>query len=788
MNKTTQHLAKICEKHRFEEKLLFVPSYSMGHQITENLAKTRGSWINLRVTTVGGYAQELVAADLSKRGIRLIDSQEHLVIIENLYHGDDSLGGNGCYFEGASDIPGILKCLGKAVQELRMAGLDHQTIDPAAFIIREKGEELTRLLASYDHFLKENLLIDNAGRIRMAVEKIMATKEPQKNKRVMVLSDFPLANLEKELIAAAGGESLSIIEHTRPVGLSSPERFWALSEQTEDKAFKPAANIELLPWLFRSEKAPDSLKDESVSMFCALGESNEVREVFRRIFKNELSLDDIEILITKTDPYICLIHEIANSLNVPVTFAGGLPILYTRPGRALLLYLKWQAEDFLAGHLKRLFSGGYLDLNRIALEGEKPSPARAAAIIRDASIGWGRDRYANRLKFLEESYISKAKEKYENGEDENASGWAKEQAGKVAWVACAVEKIVATIPYTKPEETVTLNVLCAGAIDFLEKFCRTADEQDAAAKVRLVEFLGSIARAPSVSNPARETAERLAGMIGEITVGNSNPKPGAVHVAHYRSGGYSGRHHTFVLGLDQNRFPGVLVQDPVLLDVERQQLGSQMLLSNQLLEENVYVMVKVLSSLEKKLTLSYSCRDLREDRELFPSSLLLGVYRLITTDRDGDYSSLTGFIGAPAGFVPKPDMEPLNDWEWWLSQKHAGYGSKSVHACYPHLSEGERAESSRDQAKLSEYDGWVPSAAGSMDPLNRDAVLSCSRLEALAKCPYAFFIRHVLGIEALEELRKDMNRWLDPLQRGELLHEVFYRFMTELKSKGSSLN
>jgi ATP-dependent helicase/nuclease subunit B len=208
-----------------------------------------------------------------------------------------------------------------------------------------------------------------------------------------------------------------------------------------------------------------------------------------------------------------------------------------------------------------------------------------------------------------------------------------------------------------------------------------------------------------------------------------------------------------------------------------------MLLSNQLLEENVYAIAGVLSSLEKNVTLSYSCRDLREDRELFPSSLLLGVYRLITTDRGGDYSALIKFIGAPAGFVPEPDVTPLNDWEWWFSQKQAGYGSKSVHGCYPHLLEGERAESSRDQEKLSEYDGWIPSAAGSMDPLKPDAVLSCSRLEALAKCPYAFFIRHILGIEALEEVQKDMNRWLDPLQRGELLHEVFYRFMTALKSK-----
>ena len=37
MNKTIQHLAEICKEHRFKEELLFVPSYSIGHQIGEDL-------------------------------------------------------------------------------------------------------------------------------------------------------------------------------------------------------------------------------------------------------------------------------------------------------------------------------------------------------------------------------------------------------------------------------------------------------------------------------------------------------------------------------------------------------------------------------------------------------------------------------------------------------------------------------------------------------------------------------------------------------------------------------
>lgn len=783
MNKTIQILSEICEKYRFQEKLLFVPSYSIGNQIGEHLAKTGTSWINLRTITAAGYAQELVALDLSRGGMRLIDSYERLVIIERLYRNDDALDGRSCYFEGASEIPGILKCLGNTIHEMRMAGLDHKSLDPDFFIVNEKGQELSLLLEFYARFLKENNLIDHAGLISMAIEKIKKGEKIQNKSEVFVLSDFPLTNIEKELICLVGGESMIVIEHTRPMGLDFPKRFFDFQKQIEYEVSKHKENIDLLQWLFQPEKAPDPLKDNTVTIFHALGESNEVREVFRRLFKEKTPLDDVEILVAKVDPYISLVYEIATSFDVPVTFIGGVPITFTRPGRALILYLKWQAEDFQASYLRRLFSGGYFDLDNFKLEGEKPSPGRAARFIRDAAIGWGRDHYSGRFKALQETFLCKAGEEQNDGEEEKVR-WLKQTADKVAWVACLVEDIIATVPYTSPEEILTTEELCSGALDFVKKFCRVASEFDAVAKSMLVEKLESILRAPSLQSLAKESAERLIKIVSNIFIGHSNPKPGHVHVAHYRSGGYSGRSNTFVLGLDQIRFPGVMLQDPVILDLERRQLSPHMVLASQLLDENVYLIAKILSSLRRNVTLSYSCRDLREDREIFPSSLLLRVYRLITTDRNVDYRALTRYLGEPVGFIPKPDAVSLNDWEWWVAQKEVRYGSESVCGSYQHLLEGERAETARDEKVLSEYDGWIPSSTGSMDPLNKDVILSCSRLEGLAKCPFAYFVRYVLGVEPLEEIEKDASRWLDPLQRGDLLHKAFYRFMKDLKANG----
>ena len=78
MNQTIQHLSKICQEYRFKEKLLFVPSYSVGHQIGENLAMEKGSWINLRVTTVAGFAQELVGPVFDLKNDSCGKNMEHL--------------------------------------------------------------------------------------------------------------------------------------------------------------------------------------------------------------------------------------------------------------------------------------------------------------------------------------------------------------------------------------------------------------------------------------------------------------------------------------------------------------------------------------------------------------------------------------------------------------------------------------------------------------------------------------------------------------------------------------
>jgi ATP-dependent helicase/nuclease subunit B len=71
--------------------------------------------------------------------------------------------------------------------------------------------------------------------------------------------------------------------------------------------------------------------------------------------------------------------------------------------------------------------------------------------------------------------------------------------------------------------------------------------------------------------------------------------------------------------------------------------------------------------------------------------------------------------------------------------------------------------------------------------MNQDLVMSASGIENLARCPYSYFLRYVLGIKLPDEIAINKARWLDAMQRGSLLHDVFCVFMRRLRDRGEEV-
>jgi len=61
--------------------------------------------------------------------------------------------------------------------------------------------------------------------------------------------------------------------------------------------------------------------------------------------------------------------------------------------------------------------------------------------------------------------------------------------------------------------------------------------------------------------------------------------------------------------------------------------------------------------------------------------------------------------------------------------------------------------------------------------------MSSSRIELLARCPFGYFLKYILDVWKPEELELDQSQWLNPMQRGSLLHEIFFEFLKEMRER-----
>jgi len=198
-----------------------------------------------------------------------------------------------------------------------------------------------------------------------------------------------------------------------------------------------------------------------------------------------------------------------------------------------------------------------------------------------------------------------------------------------------------------------------------------------------------------------------------------------------------------------------------------------------------------IARLRGTLTASYSSfrlRNLSQSGEVAPSAFFLDLFRERAGLPQADYEDLARALSRPAGFAPEEETA-LDETEWWLSRlSRGGHGeaglAASVRSAYPWLQDGYNAEQARAGDDFTVFDGWVGGFTPELDPRIGGEPFSPTRIQDLARCPFAYFVRHVLHVEPLEERERDRTRWLSPMEEGSLLHQVFKNFFEELSESG----
>jgi ATP-dependent helicase/nuclease subunit A len=782
---------------------LVAPSRRVARQWLDAIALGGIPVFNVRATTPRALCYDLAAPSLTALGRSVASPRASLVLLEKVLVNADRRG-RLKYFSSPRSYRRLAERMWASLSALRMASVVAEDVRRRDGVGgTTKGHDIALLLEAYAAELVAENLADAADIAAIALAVARADQVPADVRRILVPDEINLKPLEQRVFAALG-------DRVRPLPIDPEPRSFTDLESGP------------MPRFFR-----------------AIGEVNEVRGVLRRCLAAGIPLDKVELLHADAATYPTIIQEVLavmagsaggegkTTAELPVTFAEGLPIRESRPARALASWLAWRDERHPQWRLVRMLRDGLLDWNRVERTATATTAADAAASeprdeevedlvdvqesaerpitqagllreLRRLRIGFDLSHAADKvhaaIAAVEaaplSSFVGGSRDPEEEQEfDEETAVRCRERRTASLRV---LAKVLSRLVECEPPPGGTASQVVERAHRFLEQVATARSQFDNNAKNRLVAEIADMERWLE-KHPAadpRETLEWLAGLADTLVVMGTAPRPGCLHVASIATGGHSGRPHTFIVGLDENRFPGPATSDPVLPDADRAAISDSLDVGATAAARVRADFWRLLGRLRGDVYLSYNCRDLVQQAEVFPSPLLLEVYRRHAGTPQamlGDF--LSAITNQTESFVPCDSASALNESEWWLATLGENPSMAAVRqAVVSHgaaLACGIEAEEARGSSTFTQWDGLVPAAGPELDPTNptgREA--SAHSLEALGACPRRFFFRYGLDVKPLDSLEPENDRWLDDMEHGDVLHTVLERFMRRFLHAG----
>jgi ATP-dependent helicase/nuclease subunit B len=543
--------------------------------------------------------------------------------------------------------------------------------------------------------------------------------------------------------------------------------------------------------------------DVVLDVFAAASVSAEVREVLRRIMAAGLRWDEVEIIATDADVYGVALDGLGRRLGIAVSHAAGLPLARTRAGRAIAAYIEWVQLGYPADVLRQMLERGDI----APVDGSIPGIALARR-LRSLRIGRGLDRHAAAI------------------DGARASDGGRDDRGEMVALAALLRPLIDAAPrvsapsprtgnpvddpsapgaaWAEPGRepgghgTVAPSDVARGLLVLLEHVpAGDAVERSAKTRVaaRLQRLAGTVTRPTTLAGAIAAVSSRLEDRVPapEGTGGSPwNAAGGHLHLTELESGGFTGRRATFVVGLDSSRFPGPGGSDALLVDDDRSRLAAgrapaPLPTTAERIDERRFAFAALVARLRGAVTFSYAAWDAVEGRALAPASELLQVHRLVSGDNTADYEALHAAVSPPASAVPRGSalLDGADAWLHALAHDpDAGStgalrrGVSAVCAAYPHLEAGVRAWKARKRSDVpTAYHGAIVPRP-SLDPRSDDGpVVSAMGLQTLGACPHRYLLRHVLRVKVPGDPDLSPDVWLQPPDRGALLHALYERVL-----------
>jgi len=807
-------LARSRQEH--SELLILAPPRGAADDLVHSVAAQSGALFGLHRMTPIGLAAQLATQLMAARGLAPVSQLGVQALCARCAH-DVSAGEGLRYFGPVAATPGFARALGRTLLELRLYDVPIESLRE----LGPPGEDLARLLTAFNAELSLRSLADWATLYELAnVSDSALAGLP-----LLLLDTPPRSTAEarflQKLVNAAPSVMATVMTQDDVAGLEA-----MLDCRAEDLDPQQAARAldRVRRDLFLSEVLTPCDSDDSIGFFSAAGEGRECIEIARQIRRHALTglpFDQMAILLRNPTRYQPQLEEALRRAGVPGFFSGGT----VRPdiaGRAFLALLECGLEGLSASGFAE-----YLSLGQVAREAPVPpdwappageqswdakpaadvvrpdtpaeetdesavvagtlrTPAHWEALLIDASVIGGRDRWQRRLAGLQQEMALKRK-----GLEEDS------------WLVKALERDLQNLQHLSDYALPLIGALddlpqlaCWGEWIVALRALAGMALRDASSVLAVLGELDPMAEVGPVG--LAEVYEVLSGRLSQLRSRRPGRRYGQVFVGTPREAAGRSFELVFLPALCEGSFPQKISEDPLLLFSQREQIGCGLPDREHQSNQERLLLYIAAGAAARRLVISYPRADVVQGRARVPSFYALDVLRAaegklpdLRTLEKRAAESVEARHGWPA---PSDPAEALDDAEFDLAtlgplmqlpgEQIKGQARFLLEA-NDHLKRSLRARYLRWQKPWSKADGLVKPDEQTRAALAKHRLNSRSysptALQAYAACPYRFMLGAIHRLRPREEA-VSIER-MDPLTRGSLFHEVQFELFGELRGR-----
>ena len=545
------------------------------------------------------------------------------------------------------------------------------------------------------------------------------------------------------------------------------------------------------------EPLADVVAPDRTRILTASDADDEVRAAVRVVVdavRAGTSLDRVAVLHAAVEPYGRLLQHHLDAAGVRTNGTATLPLAGRLAGRTLLGLLALPQGGFRRQDVFAWLAGA-----PIRHEG-RPAPVAAwERASREAGVVAGLDDWRDLLTHhaeaahrradrLERAAVEGAEDR--GAEDDDGTSWRAERARVEAARATELRDVVlglagrlaeATAPAPWSTRARWAKRLLADVLGGASARRRWPEAERRAAE-RLELALDRLAVLDDLEGPvALDVFIRALTVELEGDLGRDGRFGEGVLVGPVSMGVGVDLDLVVVVGLAEGTFPATPADDSLLPDEDREALGGALALRSGHTDRLHHQLLAVLSGATAQV-LCVPKGDLRRSRERVPSRWALDVASHLAGETWWSPELLGGqapWLTHLASFddaIRRAEV-PATDQEHRLRSLLARDPQRrdlrrAAEEVDDVLAAGVEVVDARSSDRLTRFDGNL---TGLPVPSPVDAGTSASRLEAWAACPHAYFLRHLLRIEPVEQPEDALQ--ITALDRGNLVHLALETFL-----------